>query len=278
MKLIADSGSTKTTWMLLEGQTVKNTITTCGLNPYFHKSESVEAVIRADLAPFMVEYQIKEIHFYGAGCSTDYNNHMIADALRVFFRSSKVFVYHDILGAARALFGNGRGIACILGTGCNSCYFDGSNTFSQVDSLGYLFGDEGAGSYLGKSFLGAYLKKELPADLRNAFDNHYGYTLEDILNSLYNKPSPNRFLASFSLFLSPNREHPFIRKILLHSFQDFFEAHVKKYESYQTTPIGFIGSIAHCYSEILGRVADEEGVKISRILSSPIEGLVEYHQ
>jgi glucosamine kinase len=278
MKLIADSGSTKTTWILLEGDKVKNIITTCGLNPYFHNSESVEAVIRADLDPFLVEYHIQEVHFYGAGCSTTYNNNMIRDAIRVFFRNSTVFVYHDILGAARALFGDGRGIACILGTGCNSCLFDGLTTYSKVDSLGYLFGDEGAGSYLGKLFLGAYLKKELPNDLRDKFDNHYGYTLEDILNSLYNKPSPNRFLASFSLFLSPNREHPFIQKLLVRSFQDFFHAHIRKYEDYRMTAIGFIGSIAHCYREVLTRVANEEDIEIVRILSSPVEGLIEYHR
>ncbi len=278
MKLIADSGSTKTTWILLEGNTLKSTINTCGLNPYFHNSESVEAVIRADLAPYLVEYQVKEVHFYGAGCSTTYNNNMIADAIRVFFRNSQVFVYHDILGAARALFGNDQGIACILGTGCNSCYFDGNNTFSPIDSLGYLFGDEGAGSYLGKLFLGAYLKKELPDDLRKSFDMHYGYTLEDILNSLYNKPSPNRFLASFSLFLSPNREHPYIQQLLLRSFQDFFDTHILKYDDYQKTNIGFIGSIAQCYSEFLLQVAKREHVSITRILSSPIEGLVDYHK
>ncbi len=277
MKLIADSGSTKTTWILLEGDNVKNTITTSGLNPYFHTSASVESVIRADLAPYLAEYHIKEVHFYGAGCSTAYNNNMIVDAIHVFFRNTRVFVYHDILGAARALFGNGKGIACILGTGCNSCYFDGATTVSPIDSLGYLFGDEGAGSYLGKLLLGAYLKKELPGDLRTSFDKHYGYTLEDILNSLYNKPSPNRFLASFSHFLSPNREHPFIQELLVRSFRDFFSAHIRKYESYRTASIGVIGSIAHCYSEVLQKVANEEDVKITRILSSPVEGLVEYH-
>jgi N-acetylglucosamine kinase-like BadF-type ATPase len=277
MVLIADSGSTKTTWVLLDGEKVKNTITTNGLNPYFHNSESVEAVIRADLAPFLVESHVREVHFYGAGCSTDYNNNMIRDAIRVFFRNSKISVYHDILGAARALFGDGKGIACILGTGCNSCYFDGTTTYSPIDSLGYLFGDEGAGSYLGKLFLGAYLKKELPADLRDAFDAHYRFTLEDILNSLYNKPAPNRFLASFSHFISPNREHPFIQQLLHRSFRDFFEAHIRKYDDHASLALGFIGSIAHCYSEILTGVANSEGVTISRILSSPVEGLVEYH-
>ncbi len=257
---------------------VKNTLTTCGLNPYFHNSESVEATLRADLVPFLVESHIQEIHFYGAGCSTRYNNQLISDAIRVFFRNSKIFIYHDILGAARALFGDGIGIACILGTGCNSCYFDGKNTFSKIDSLGYLFGDEGAGSYLGKLFLGAYFKKELPAELRDAFDNQYGYTLEDILNSLYNKPSPNRFLASFSHFISPNREHPFVQQLLSRSFQDFFTTHIRKYDDFRSTPIGFIGSIAYCYSEVLTKVALQEGVKIFKILSSPAEGLIEYHQ
>ena len=226
----------------------------------------------------MADYQIDEIHFYGAGCSTESNNCLISDAIGVFFRNSRIFIYHDIIGAARALFGDGQGIACILGTGCNSCFYDGTSTYPKIDSLGYLFGDEGAGSYIGKLFLGAYLKKELPADLRDAFDKYYGFTLEDILNALYNKPAPNRFLASFSLFLGPNREHAFVQQLLLRSFQDFFDAHVKKYEDYHTIPVGFIGSIASCYREILTRVADKEGIKIARILSSPAEGLVEYHK
>jgi N-acetylglucosamine kinase-like BadF-type ATPase len=278
MKVIVDSGSTKATWIFLEGEKVKNTVTTSGLNPYFHTSSSVEAVIRADVAPFLVEYQIKEVHFYGAGCSTTYNNNMIMDAIRVFFRNSKIFVYHDILGAARALFGHHNGIACILGTGCNSCYYDGSRTFSPIDSLGYLFGDEGAGSYLGKMFLGAYLKKDLPGDLRDSFDQEYGYSLEEILNALYNKPFPNRFLASLSLFLAPNRDHPFVRELLQRSFRDFLNAHIRKYETYRSADIGFIGSIAYIYQEFLKKLASDEGLHITRILSSPAEGLIEYHR
>lgn len=277
MKLIADSGSTKTTWVILDDKKVKETITTCGLNPYFHTSNSVEAVLRADLAPFTDAYRIDEIHFYGAGCSTNSNNNLIRDALQIFFRHASISVYHDILGAARALFGDGKGIACILGTGCNSCYYDGKDTFHQVDSLGYLFGDEGAGSYLGKLFLSAYLKKELPNDLREAFDKQYGLTLEDILNSLYNKPYPNRFLASFSLFLGSHRGHPFVHQLLLRSFQDFFVAHIQKYPAYQSTPVGFIGSIAHHYKEILETVAKGANISITCLLSSPIEGLIAYH-
>jgi len=277
MKLIADSGSTKTTWCLLEGETIKTEITTCGLNPYFHNPESVEAVIRADLAPYLIESHIREIHFYGAGCSTDYNNRLIEDSLHQFYKNADIRVYHDILGAARALFGNHDGVACILGTGCNSCYYDGNKTFSPIDSLGYLFGDEGAGSYLGKLLLGAYLKKELPDELRQAFDKQYNFTLEDILNSLYNKPSPNRFLASFSYFISNHRNHPFVNQILQKSFRDFFQAHILKYENYETTSIGFIGSIAYRYLEELTEVALEFNVEISKVLTSPMEGLIGYH-
>jgi glucosamine kinase len=277
MKLIADSGSTKTTWILLDGKKVKKTITTSGLNPYFHNSESVEAVIRADLAPYLVEYHIREIHFYGAGCSTAYNNRMISDAIRIFFRNSHVCIYHDILGAARALFGNGEGIACILGTGCNACYYDGSATFSKVDSLGYLFGDEGAGSYLGKTFLAAYLRKQLPPDLRDEFDEKYHFTLEDILNSLYNLPSPNRFLASFSEFIAPRQAHPFLYQLIRNSFLAFFDAQIRQYENYRSLPVSFIGSIAFYYREILKQAASAEGIRTGRILQNPAEGLVTYH-
>ncbi|MEI7983302.1 MAG: N-acetylglucosamine kinase, partial [Bacteroidota bacterium] len=178
MKLIADSGSTKTIWILMEYGNVKGTFQTAGLNPYFHSSETVEATLRTELIPYIVCDHVSEVHFYGAGCSTENNEMMIRDALRIFCRKSEVWVYHDILGAARALFGHTEGIAGILGTGCNSCYYDGQSIFSAVDSLGYLFGDEGAGSYLGKKFIGKYLKKEVPPQLRAQFDQYYRYTLE----------------------------------------------------------------------------------------------------
>ncbi|HNY02492.1 MAG TPA: ATPase [Bacteroidales bacterium] len=277
MILIADSGSTKTTWTRTGGSQPAVTLTTGGLNPYFHTRDSVKEVIREGLTEWKKDAGIEEIHFYGAGCSTVDNNRMISDALKEFFGNPEVFVYHDILGAARALFGRGSGIACILGTGCNSCYYDGDQTFEVVDSLGYLFGDEGAGSYLGKLFLGAYLRKELPADLRNDFDHQYALSLETILNSLYNKPSPNRFLASFSHFLAPRKEHPYVHALLKRSFRDFFEAHIRKYQGYPSAEVGFIGSIAHIYRDVLEEVAREEHTRITRILPSPLDGLVAFH-
>jgi len=277
MLLLADSGSTKTTWILLDDDLVKKTVNSPGLNPYFLASETIGAIIKADLIPELFADFIKEIHFYGAGCSTVNNNMMIKKSMAVFFRNAEISVYHDILGAARALFGNEKGIAGILGTGCNSCYYDGKEIYTGVPSLGYLFGDEGAGSYLGKQLIGHYLKESLPDDLRKEFDEKYRLNLEDILNALYNRPFPNRFLASFSKFLAPRKNHPFIHDLVTSSFISFFEAQVSKYSDYKSTPVSFTGSIAFIYSDILLEAAKEYGIKVGTISQSPVEGLIRYH-
>ena len=278
MKLIADSGSTKTEWVLTESGEVKNTILTNGLNPYFHTSVSVEALLLADLVPFITCDHVMEIHFYGSGCSTEKNNEMISRSLEQFFRRASIHIYHDILGAARALFGNTRGIAGILGTGCNSCYYDGTNCFQEVDSLGYLFGDEGAGSYLGKSWLAKYLKKQVPDDLRAEFDIQYKYSVGDILQSLYNRPYPNRFLASFSEFLAPRQEHPFVYNLVKDSFLAFADAQLRHYHKYLPVPVSFVGSVSFFYREILEEVMAEKKLSIGSIMQNPVEGLIAYHR
>lgn len=277
MKLIVDSGSTKASWGLLEGKEHKTTIHTAGLNPYFHTSESITAILKAELLPFIVTDHIREIHFYGAGCSTENNDELIREALLSFFHHARVYVYHDILGAARALFGNTCGISCILGTGCNCCYYDGKEINSKVDSLGYLFGDEGAGSYLGKKLIADYLRKTLPGDLMEEFNRIYRFSLEDILNSLYNLPYPNRFLASFSDFMAPRQEHPYIHKLVKDSFLAFFDAQVSHYEGYRTLPVSFVGSIAHYYHRILEEAASGEGIHIGSVIKAPMEGLLRFH-
>ncbi len=278
MKLIADSGSTKTTWVLIENGITKATVHTVGMNPYFNTSESLDAILNAELLPYIVPDHVREIHFYGAGCSTEKNDNLITEALEQYFHKASISVYHDIMGAARALFGDGEGISCILGTGCNCCYYDGKKIYTRVDSLGYLFGDEGAGSYLGKTFMAAYLKKQLPQDLRVAFDETYNYALDDILNALYNRPYPNRFLAAFSEFIVPRQEHPYLYQLIRDSFLAFFDAQVKHYDNYQDLPIGFVGSIAHFYEPILRKAALDEGIVVHTILQAPIAGLVAYHR
>ena len=277
MQLIADSGSTKTTWVLLESGQVKTSVTTNGLNPYFHTTATIEALLLTDLVPYVPCDHLTEIHFYGSGCSTENNNLMISGSLQPFFRRASIHIYHDILGAGRALFGHNRGIAGILGTGCNSCYYDGKNCFQEVDSLGYMFGDEGAGSNLGKSWLGLYLKKQVPEDLRNEFNAQYRFTLEDILNAIYNRPYPNRFLASFSEFLAPRQKHPFIYKLVKDSFEAFVGAQLDHYQKYQPVPVSFIGSIGYFYRDILEEVMQSHDLQIGTILINPMEGLIKYH-
>ena len=277
MILIADSGSTKTNWSLLEYGMVKKNIETAGLNPYFMTSETVESVLQADLVPNMIANFVKVICFYGAGCSTENNNSMLTAAMKKFFHKAEIYVYHDILGAARALHGDKEGIACILGTGCNSCFYDGNQIYAAVPSLGYLYGDEGAGSNIGKIFMEKYLKNKLPLDIREEFDQTYHLSLETILNALYNQPSPNRFLASFSKFIAPRQKQPFLHELVKSSFQSFVEEQLMKYEDFDKLTVSFVGSIAWFYKDILLEVLSENKVKAGIILRSPMEGLVKYH-
>jgi glucosamine kinase len=278
MILIADSGSTKTTWTLLENKRLVSSVQTAGMNPYFITSETVEAILKADLVPNLPADFVKKIHFYGAGCSTENNNNMLKDAMAIFFRKASISIYHDILGAARALLGKDKGIACILGTGCNACYYDGEEVFSKVPSLGYLFGDEGAGSNLGKIFMEHYLKKRLPKEISAEFDRQYGLSLEDILNALYNRPFPNRFLASFSEFLTHRQEHPFIHDLVKKSFQSFVDEQISKYPDFEKLTISFVGSIAWHYKEILLETITENHLHAGTILKSPMEGLIRFHR
>jgi len=277
MELIVDSGSTKTVWALIEHDTVKKTIQTTGLNPYFHTSETVKSVLKNELVPFLIVKFISGIHFYGAGCSTEKNNRMLKDVLSGIFYKADINIYHDILGAAHALFRKEQGIAGILGTGCNSCFYDGDEIFVKVPSLGYLFGDEGAGSYMGKTFMEKYLKKKLPAEIEKAFDDKYAFSLEDILNALYNRPFPNRFLASFSEFIEPLQHHPFLHGLIKSSFDAFFEEHILKYENCHGVPVSFTGSIAYFYKEILMESAKDHEINVGTILQSPLEGLIRFH-
>jgi N-acetylglucosamine kinase-like BadF-type ATPase len=278
MLLIADSGSTKTTWTLMENRRMVSSIQTAGMNPYFIASETVEAILKADLVPHVPADFVKEIHFYGAGCSTENNNNMLRDAMKLFFRKASVSVYHDILGAARSLLGKQKGIACILGTGCNACYYDGEEVLSLVPSLGYLFGDEGAGSNLGKTLMENYLKNKLPAEITAEFEQLYNLSLEDILNALYNRPFPNRFLASFSEFIAPRQNHPFFHNLVKRSFQSFIDEQIRKYPDHENLTVSFVGSIAWHYRDILLETAEENKLHVGTLLKSPMEGLIRFHR
>lgn len=278
MILIADSGATKAEWVAIHPDHDTEVFETPGFNPYFSDTEFIENVIEKDLVPFLETSHINEIYFYGAGCSTIAKCTIVENALIKEFPNAHVEIYHDLLGAARALLGNSEGIACILGTGSNSCYYDGENVVENISSLGYLFGDEGSGAYLGKTFLRDYLKGYTPKNIRKAFFDRYGFSLENILDAVYNQTHPNRFLASFAEFIGEHRENSYIRKIIEKNFDDFFKQQVTRYSSYRDVPVSVVGSVGYHFSDILKEVAANHDVKTGKIDKSPIAGLVDYHR
>ena len=223
MILIADSGATKIQWVVIEEEHVSDPVETAGFNPYFMDVSILENILDKDLIPFVRQDKITKVFYYGAGCSTVQKCGIVEDALREVFPIADCEIEHDLLGAARALFGRKEGIACILGTGSNSCLYDGKNIVENVPSIGYLFGDEGSGAYLGKLFLIDYLRNNLPESIHTAFDKKFGYSLENILDAVYSKPHPNRFLASFSRFLGDYRQEDYVQQLIKRNFRDFMK-------------------------------------------------------
>ena len=277
MILIADGGATKIQWVVIQEGKASEPIETIGFNPYFMAPQVLKNAVEKELVPFIKQGYITHVFYYGAGCSTPAKCGLVEDVLREVFDRADFEIHHDLLGAARALFNRQEGIACILGTGSNSCLFDGKNILENVTSLGYLFGDEGSGAYLGKLFLTEYLRNRLPEDIRQAFDKQYGFTLENILDSVYNKPHPNRFLASFSIFLGNHRNDPFVINLIRQNFRDFFRDQVTHYTGYREKQIGVVGSVGYHFRDIFEEIATENGLKVGKVMQSPIEGLADYH-
>jgi glucosamine kinase len=277
MILIADSGSTKTDWVLLDQKNQKR-YKTIGYNPYFINSESIYNSLSEKLVPELDPLVVKSVYFYGAGCSNTDNIEIVNKALTRCFINSHVAVGHDMLAAARALLKNSPGFAAIIGTGSNTCIYDGKDITRNIDSLGYLLGDEGSGSYIGKKIVRDYMRGYLPAELDRKFREKYSnLSHSEIFNNLYNKALPNRFLAGFCMFADENKEHPYVRKIVKHSFGDFFTNLVSHYADYRKHTFNCVGSVASVFREILSEVAGEFGMKTGKILHSPIDDLVDYH-
>ncbi|MDY0103582.1 MAG: ATPase [Lentimicrobium sp.] len=276
MMLIADSGSTKTHWCLVDNNG-KKLIQTIGINPYQMNYEAIKEVLENDLFPFLSSETIKDIHFYGAGCSTDQKCNQIDSVLQDFFKTANIEVHHDLLGAARALCGHERGIACILGTGCNSCYYDGDEIKEQIYSLGYVLGDEGSGAYMGKLLIRDFYQNRMPADIQHLFQQDFNPVLEHILDNIYNQPRPNRYLASFSPFLLKNIDQPYVYELVSNSFDDFLSKYVLKFKEAKSAKVHFLGSIAYHFSDVLKASAAKAGLEIGTIYESPIQGLVDYH-
>ena len=275
--LIADSGSTKTQWCLLSGGK-KKMISTQGISPYFLNDESLGAILRDELAPKMGAEQPEEIFYYGTGCSNADNISLVKRGLKKIFPKAKINVQHDLMGAARALCGEGKGIACILGTGSNSCYFNGKKIVKNSPGLGFILGDEGSGSHLGKKVIQYYLYNTFDAELIEKFESKYPGDASEILDNVYKRPLPNRYLAEYVSFLWENRGHYMIENIIEDSFNDFFFTHIYKYRKSWTLPINFVGSIAHGFKDVLARMCSDFELTLGTVIKDPMEGLIRYHK
>ena len=276
MTLIADSGSTKTTWKLVAGNGNITTISTLGMNPFFRTTDEMAAELEEKLVP-VAGNNIDHVWFYGAGVVNEEKGAVVSQAISRYFPSAKIETYSDLLGACRALLGNSAGIACILGTGSNACFFDGEKIAAHVSPLGFILGDEGSGAVLGKHLLGDYFKEVMPADLRRIFAEKYKLTRDEALNRVYREPRPNQFLAKFVPFLSENLQHEYCRQFVAQNFKSFVERNIQKLHGYTELPIGFAGSVAWHFSEIIRAILAEKGIENAKFLKDPIDGLVRFH-
>jgi N-acetylglucosamine kinase-like BadF-type ATPase len=238
----------------------------------------IENILQKEVPDKIRDASVHSIFYYGSGCSTEKNCEIVGSSLRAHFPNAEIEVQHDLLAAARALLGRSEGIACILGTGANSCSYDGKAITKNVASLGYMFGDEGSGAYIGRKFLSLYLKGSLPKEINDAFMNKYKYSLEDILGKVYGAENPSTFMASFTRFMAEHEHEDKIKDILLSSFNDFFTESIAKYERYKQITVSFVGSVAYHFRHILSEAAWQQGISIGRIEQGPLEGLIRFHK
>lgn len=274
--LIADSGATKAEWCLLNNGK-KKTLFTQGISPYFLNTDQIAELITKELAAELKNVTVEHINYYGTGCSNIENAKNIKKALVRVFPKSDVAVNTDLMAAARAVCGHEKGIACILGTGSNSCYYNGKAIMKNSPGIGYVLGDEGSGAYLGKKVLQYYLYNTFDEDLRARFDARFVTTTSEILDSVYKKPLPNRYMASFALFLAENRGHYMIENIIEDGLNDFFFQHLCKYNEIWKHPVHFVGSVASGFKDVLGQLCSSYEFELGTILKNPMEGLVKYH-
>jgi glucosamine kinase len=276
MVIIADCGSTKCDWLLLHGGRDQQLENTVGFSPFFHTTEEIKTIVLEQLAPKLKTNDVKEVFFYGTGVHDEHRAEIVAVALRAVFPNAKVEVEHDLLAAARATCGRSAGICCILGTGSNSCYYDGNAILDNVPSLGWLLGDEGSGTHLGKALLRAKFYRELPTDLNAAFEAAYPEGMDAIKDRIYEKGA-NAYLATFTRFLGDNLQHPYVREMVASCLGEFLDRQACKYNGYQYVPLHFVGSIAHHFQEILVKCMDERRLKLGTVIRKPIYQLADYH-
>ena len=279
MILVADSGSTKADWALIkkDGSVIQSH--TMGLNPYFHGPDKVEAVLREPEFTRSVPVQeVEALYFYGAGCPDDHFCSIMRAGLERVFTRAKIEVEHDLLGAARATCGRKPGIAGILGTGSNSCRYDGNRVVDNIPALGHVLGDDGGGVHLGRLILRAWYYRELPLELEQDFHATWPEGKDAVMHRIYGGEGQNVHIAKFAGFLVNHKEHPFARKLIDSAFREFAVRQLKKYEGWQETEVNLVGSIAELLSKEVREVFASEGLRTGRIIRKPIDSLVEFHR
>jgi N-acetylglucosamine kinase-like BadF-type ATPase len=278
MIIVADSGSTKTDWMLIHADGALM-ISTMGFNPLYHSEDLIYEESKKELDKHQVEYgEVTAMFYYGTAVWDHEKADKIHRAMHRLFPNAEVEVEHDLLGAARATCGHDAGIACIIGTGSNTCLFDGKDVTDNVVNLGFFVGDEGSGAHLGKELVRAYFYRELPIELFEAFEKFVPGGQAEILENVYSKPSPNVYLASFTRFLGEFQSNFFIQKLIYKSFAEFIDRNARKYPNHMELPIHFIGSVAYYFQDILKVILEERGMKPGVFILKPIDSLVQFHK
>ncbi len=277
--LIADSGSTKTTWCLLNGEK-EHIVETQGISPYFLKSAEIKKVIVEELLSklSLVPKDVARLYFYGTGLASPEKAGVMRTLLSEIFSSARLEINHDLTGAARALCLHEEGLACILGTGSGACYFDGKEIVRSSPGLGFILGDEGSGAYLGKMLIQSYLYQTLDTGLVRQFEKKYHPSKAEILRNVYQEPYPNRYLASYARFLGENRDNVSAKKIIKTGIGDFLCRHVKSYKESEYLPVHFVGGVARAFEREIRQLCSESGLRPGRVLGKPIEGLIRYHR
>lgn len=276
VKLIADSGSTKTEWCLLNGKK-KTVFITTGMSPYFLNGSQMISIIEREVLQVLKRAKIQELYYYGTGCGNEGNLRMVKKVLQQCFQGVSIEIDTDITGAARALCGNQKGVVCILGTGSSACYYNGRRIVKNSPGLGYILGDEGSGAYMGKKVIQHYLYEIFDEDLRARFDAKFVTSPSEILNSVYKEPFANRFLSGFALFLAENRGHYIVENIIEDSLTEFFNAHVFKFNEIRKVPVHFTGGVAFGFRDVLQQMIAANNLISGNILRNPMDGLIRYH-
>lgn len=276
-KLIIDAGSTKTEWVVLDAERVVDRFTLGGFNPNYNDSNVFMDILYKDLPKdFPV---VDALYYYGSGCGSEANREDVAQYLKVRFEEAQVVkVTHDLMAVCHALLGREKGIACILGTGVNSCLYDGSEIIGQGVSLGYLVGDEGSGCYIGRRVARAYFYDLMPLELKLSFEQTYHLEIKDFIYNVYHENGTSRYLAQFAKFAGEHQQHPYMRQLVKECFEEFIQHFVLRYQDCHSLPISFVGSVAFYFQELLKECLETKDLRLGIIMQSPMEGLIKYYQ